>query len=516
MAPLFTPARQRPALLAVLLVVLVVLVAIGVQAFGLARAGETTSQSASAPAGASASGARAAPGSTIPIDATTFRRIAEEQTPAVVSIRTESISERPGRDELTREFFERFFGRPAPERPEGESDEFVQEGAGSGFIIDASGLILTNNHVVQGARRIEVGLFDNGARAIDARTHQAEVVGRDPLTDTALIRLTEKPDRPLTAARLGSSARMAPGDFVVAIGNPYNLAHTVTVGVISASERSFQNVPGRALTMLQTDAAINPGNSGGPLLNVEGEVIGISTAIFSTAMSGGNLGIGFAVPIDTVKNLMPQLREGKVTRGRIGVQVSDVPSNAARALGLDEPRGAIAAAVEPDGPAAKAGMKPGDVVVEYNGQPITDTRQLVDLVTATKPGTTVPVRVIRDGKPVTLQVAVEELMLVEEQAQPQAADDTGGFGLQLRDQPAGERRGPQAPSGPVVASIEPRSPAARAGLQPGDVILEVNRRQVRTAEEAAAAFRQVPEGGVALVLLSREGQELFVTVPRGR
>src|SRR5690606_33129802 len=160
-------------------------------------------------------------------------------------------------------------------------------------------------------------------------------------------------------------------------------------------------------------------------------------------------------------------------------------------------------------------MKPGDVVVEYNGQPITDTRQLVDLVTATKPGTTVPVRVIRDGKPVTLQGAVEELTLVEEQEQPESTDDTGGFGLQLRDQPAG-RGGPQAPSGPVIASVEPRGPAARAGLQPGDVILEVNRTPVRTAQDAAAAFRQVPEGGVALVLLAREGQELFVTVPRGR
>src|SRR5690606_8100934 len=195
MAPPFSPARQRPALLAALLVVLVVLVAIGVQAFGLARAGETTVQSADPPVGASASGARdapAAPASTVPIDATTFRRIAEEQTPAVVSIRTESVTPRPGTDELTREFFERFFGMPAPDRPEGESDEFVQEGAGSGFIIDADGLILTNNHVVQGARRIEVGLFDNGTRAIDERTYQAEVVGRDPLSDSALIGLTEK------------------------------------------------------------------------------------------------------------------------------------------------------------------------------------------------------------------------------------------------------------------------------------------------------------------------------------
>ncbi len=514
MATLFSPARHRPALLAALLVVLVVLVAIGVQAFGIARSGQSrTAQTAGGPVRASSAGG--APASTIPLDATTFRRIAEEETPAVVSIRTESVAPRPGSDELTREFFERFFGMPAPDRPEGEPDEFVQEGAGSGFIIDANGLILTNNHVVQGARRIEVGLFDDDERAIDARTYEAEIVGRDPLTDTALIRLKEKPDHPLTAARLGSSAQMAPGDFVVAIGNPFNLAHTVTVGVISAAERSFVNVPGRAQSMLQTDAAINPGNSGGPLLNVRGEVIGISTAIFSSGMRGGNLGIGFAVPIDTVKSLMPQLREGKVTRGRIGIQVSDVPSNAASALGLDQARGAIAAAVEPDGPAARAGMKPGDVVVEYNGQPITDTRQLVDLVTATKPGTTVPVRVIRDGQPVTLQVAVEALNLVEEQEQPESTDETGGFGLQLRDQPAG-RGGPQTPAGPVIASVEPRSPAARAGLQPGDVVLEINRSKVQTAQEAAAAFRQVPEGGVALVLLSREGQELFVTVPRGR
>ena len=513
MSPLFNPARRQPLLLAAVLIALVLVVAIGVQALGLRQPGAAQTDAAVASRDGAASPDAAA--STLVIDATTFRRIAEAQTPIVVSIRTESV--RPGResDSLSREFFERFFGMPMPDGPGGgEGDEFVQEGAGSGFIIDASGLILTNNHVVQGARRIEVGLYATTPPTIDARTYEAEVVGRDPLTDTALIRLTEPPERPLTVARLGSSEAMAPGDFVVAIGNPFNLAHTVTVGVISAEDRAFANVPGRAQPMLQTDAAINPGNSGGPLLNVRGEVIGISTAIFSTRGAGGNLGIGFAVPIDTVKQLMPQLRQGKVTRGRIGVQVSDVAANAAEALGLGEPRGALAAAVEPDGPAARAGLQPGDVIVEYNGTPISDTRQLVDLVVATTPGTTVPVQVIRDGKPLTLQVTIEELNLTEEEQQPEQTDETGGFGLQLRDQPPG-RGGPQAPAGPVIAGVEPRSPAARAGLQPGDVILEVNRKPVQTAAEAAAAFRGVPEGGVALVLLSRDGQELFVTVPRG-
>ena len=259
---------------------------------------------------------------------------------------------------------------PAPPR-----EEFL-EGAGSGFVIDESGLVLTNNHVVAGASRIEVGFFAGTPGTENGETYyEAKVIGQDPLTDSALIRLIGKPPGNLAVATFGDSDQMAPGDLVVAIGNPFNLAHTVTVGVISAKGRPFPATEGRVQEMLQTDTAINPGNSGGPLLNLRGEVIGINTAILSTGPTGGNVGIGFAVPINIVRNLLPQLHEGKVTRGRIGVQITAVPKEALSALGLDTQRGALVSSVEPRGPAARAGIEPGDVILEYRGESDSQQRQ---------------------------------------------------------------------------------------------------------------------------------------------
>ena len=472
----------------------------------LGQAGQGQTQASSAAAQDSSGSAD----DRMPIDAGTFRRIAEAQTPTVVNIRTES--RRQTRD-LTQwspeDLFERFFGRPFPPGKE-EPEDDITEGAGSGFIIDAGGLILTNNHVIEGAQKIEVGLFASGDDETDEdEVYAAKVVGRDPLTDTALLQLTEKPSTPLKAAQLGSSARMQPGDWVVAIGNPFNLDHTVTVGVISASGRAFQPYPGRSQELIQTDAAINPGNSGGPLLNVRGEVIGINTAILSSNARGGNMGIGFAVPIDVVKALLPQLREGKVTRGRIGVSVTPVTKEAAAALGLDAARGAIVSTVQRDGPGGAAGLRPGDVIVEYNGTPVKNAEHLVEMVVGTKPGTRVPVKVMREGSPVTLNVLVEELSLEDEagvEAEP--GDETGGWGMALRDpQPGSNQRGP------VVERVEPRSPAARGGIRPGDVILKVNQTETPTAAAAAAALEQI-KSNVALILLQREGQEVFLTLRR--
>jgi serine protease Do len=289
----------------------------------------------------------------------------------------------------------------------------------------------------------------------------------------------------------------------------------VTVGVINAEGRPFVNIPGRQQRMLQTDAAINPGNSGGPLLNLRGEVIGINTAIFSGSPRMGNLGIGFAVPIDVVKDLLPHLREGKVTRGRIGVQVSDVPPAAAKTLGLDGGGGALVSSVDPGGPAQEAGLRPGDVFVRYDDAPVTDTEGLVNMVSATPPGTTVPVRVIRDGKPLDLEIGVEELTIGAAAQASRDADTTGGFGLRLRDQrPGGDRAG--APAGPVVTEIVPRSPAAESAIRAGDIILEVNRKRVNNAAEAVAAFRAIGPERVALVLISRDGQEIFLTMNAAR
>jgi serine protease Do len=459
------------------------------------------------------------------LDAMTFRRIAEAQMPMVVSIRSES--RRPGRGRGTgsgfgNDLFERFFGmpEPGPGAPGGGDprDDMV-EGAGSGFIIDRTGLVLTNNHVVEGATHLEVGLYSVSTSEADVRTLEAKVIGRDPLTDSALIQLIESPPAGLPAATLGDSDSVEPGDWVVAIGNPFSLAHTVTVGVISAKGRPFRPVEGRVQEMLQTDAAINPGNSGGPLLNLKGEVVGINTAIISPDQRGGNVGIGFAVPIDVVRDLLPQLREGKVIRGRIGVQISSVPREAADELGLPQPEGALVSAVEPGAPAAQAGLKPGDVIVEFNGKPVRTSEELTRMVAATRPGTTVPIKIVRDRKPMTLQVKVEALDLTQEETPPESADAVQDFGLSLAPLTPEIQRQlkiPPGTGGAVVKDVVPRSAAARAGIQPGDVIVEVNRERVSTVRDIAARLQNVPAAGVVPMLVYRNGQEVFLLMSKPR
>ncbi|RPI54393.1 MAG: Do family serine endopeptidase [Acidobacteria bacterium] len=467
-----------------------------------------------------------------PVDAATFRTIAKAQSPMVVSIRTESrqrtqdLSEFFGGDDL----FERFFGGPnmgAPnQNPRGQQQpprrqqprDRTTQAAGSGFIISKDGFILTNNHVVEGASKIEVQFFHDD----DEEYYEAKVVGRDPLTDSALIQLVEKPSGDLTVARFGDSSQMEPGDWVMAIGNPFGLAHTVSVGVVSATGRNaFDFTPGRRQPLIQTDAAINPGNSGGPLLNVRGEVIGINTAIYSGGSAlgtSGNIGIGFAVPINTVRDVLPGLRAGKITRGRIGVSVRPVSPDEVEALSLKDRRGAVVAQVPP-GPAATAGIEPGDVIVEFNSKPIARSDDLPGLVAATSPGTTVPVKVIREGKERTFSVRVEELNLDTETARQADADtpggDTGaGFGITLNNVTPEIARQFELPTnvrGAVVTEIDPDSPAARV-LQPGDVILEVSRKPVANANEASAALRTVPSGRAVGMLINRRGDEQFVTV----
>jgi serine protease Do len=451
-----------------------------------------------------------------PIDAQTIRRVAEAQMPMVVNIRSES--RRQTRD--LSEFFggadplRRFFG--VPDRSPGPREEIL-EGAGSGFIIDKSGLILTNNHVVAGASRIEVGLF-HGTTGNERASYQARVIGRDPLTDSALIRLVDMPSADLAVATLGDSSPMAPGDWVVAIGNPFNLAHTVTAGVISAKGRPFP-LEGRVQEMLQTDTAINPGNSGGPLLNLRGEVIGINTAILSPGPVGGNVGIGFAVPINVVRELLPQLEQGKVTRGRIGVRVTAVPREAVDELGLKDPSGALVVVVEPDGPAAGAGVKPGDVIVEYGGKTVSNSDELVQMGVSSQPGSNVAIKVMRDRQPVNLDVKVEALESVERSAKMSPGGDaTEGFGLTVgpvTPEIARQLRLPSAAGG-VIIDVAPHSPAAGAGLERGDVILEVNRKPAGSVSDVADALRAVPAGGTAFLLIAREGVQMFVPMTKGR
>jgi serine protease Do len=460
------------------------------------------------------------------VDATTFRNIAKAASPMVVSIRTESrqrtqdLSEffgAPG-DDLLERFFGGGGGAGPQQRRQMQPREQTTRAAGSGFIINKDGFILTNNHVVDGATKIEVQFFDD-----EDSYYAAKVIGRDPLTDSALIQLIDKPSRPLPEAKFGDSSQMEPGDWVMAIGNPFGLAHTVSVGVVSATQRSFPVAEQRSANVLQTDAAINPGNSGGPLLNIRGEVIGINTAIYSNqnALGGGagNIGIGFAIPINTVREVLPGLRSGKITRGRIGVLVRAIQPEEVEALSLKERKGALVSSVPAGGPAAVAGIKPGDVIVEFNGKAVVKSDDLVQQVVRTVPGTTVPVKVQRDGKEHTLNVKVEELDLESEanrQSRNDATpDDTGaGFGVTLNNITPDVARRLELPAGTrgaVITDVDPDSPAARS-LRPGDVILQVNRQPVSNASEAGQALRAVLAGRTVGMLILRNGEEQFVTV----
>jgi serine protease Do len=451
------------------------------------------------------------------IDASTFRNIAHTVSPSVVNIRSTS---RQRAQEMTEFFgggddlFERFFGQPRQQRPRDQ----IAVSAGTGFIISKDGFILTNNHVVEGATKIEVSLYGEDAE----KTYQAKIVGRDPLTDSALIELTEKPSRALAEVKFGDSSQMQPGDWVMAIGNPFNLSHTVSVGVISATERPFPVADQRWQDVLQTDAAINPGNSGGPLLNVRGEVVGINTAIYSDARQQGNIGIGFAIPINVVRELLPQLRGGKITRGVIGITVGDVPSDALAEFGLREKRGALVTSVNAGGPAARGGVEPGDVILDVNGKPIRNRDDLVSAVVSTRPGTTVPIKILRDKAERTLNITVDELDLEQESARSsrrQTAEpgdeETAGFGLTLSPLTADTARQLRLPAdveGVLISDVEPGSAAQTANLARGDVLQQVNRRPVRTPQDARRALDAVPSGGTAFLLILRGGQQTFVTI----
>jgi serine protease Do len=474
------------------------------------------------------------------LSADTFRNIAKAQEPMVVNIRTEMKAKAQDLEDLfggggggaPDDFLRRFFGGQGGQAP-GSGDENggsnnrrrqrepVQRATGTGFIISKDGLILTNNHVVEDATKIEVLLF-----ADDETTYSAKVIGRDALTDSALIQLIDKPSTPLPEAKFGDSSQMAPGDWVMAIGNPFSLAHTVSVGVISATKRPFQVTDGRSNEMLQTDAAINPGNSGGPLLNIRGEVIGINTAIISNGRTEGNIGIGFAVPINTVRDLLPQLREGKVIRGRIGVTVSAVPREGYEDFGLKSRTGAVVGSVLSGGAAQKGGIEPGDVITEYNGRPVPNRDELVKMVIGTKPGTSVPVKILRNKQERTLHVTVDQLDLdAEQQGQRATRSDSnpapetqqgGGFGLTLGSVTPAIARRLQLPSGKtgaLVTDVDPDGPSAGL-LRAGDVVLSVNRKPVASASEAARELQAVGSGRIAQILIWRGDGEVFVTVKK--
>jgi serine protease Do len=430
-----------------------------------------------------------------------FVALAKKMRPLVVNISTTQVSESRqqefgnpfGEEDPFNDFWKRFFGGPMPRGPQ------RQRSLGSGFVIDADGSILTNNHVVENAQKIVVKLADE-------QEYEAKVIGRDPKTDIAVIKINAKSG--LSAANLGDSDNLEVGEWVMAIGNPFGLDSTVTSGIVSAKGRHIGQGPYD--NFIQTDASINPGNSGGPLINLRGEVIGINTAIFSR--SGGNIGIGFAIPINLVKELLPQLRgKGKVTRGYLGVLIQKVTPEIAESLGMDRGHGALVANVSKDGPAEKAGVKVGDVIIEFDGKEIKDSGDLPIVVARTPVDRRVRMKVLRDKKELQLPVTVGELKDEEVVASAPEKGELGMTVQKLTPQIA-ESLGLEKADGVVVSAVEPGSAADEAGIRRGDVIVEIDRKPIRSVDEYKKAVTGTRKGKGILLLVRRGESTLFLAL----
>lgn len=404
--------------------------------------------------------------------------------------------EDPFRDFFGDDFMRRFFEQ-MPQR------EQKQQSLGSGFIIDREGHVLTNNHVIEGADEITVTLHDE-------KKYAATIVGRDEKTDIALIKI-KNPKGDLPCAELGDSDSLDIGAWVLAIGNPFGLQETVTQGIVSAKWRKIGQGPYD--DFIQTDASINPGNSGGPLFNLQGRVVGINTAIFSP--SGGNVGIGFAIPINIAKTIIPQLKgKGKVVRGWLGVVVQKVTPELAQSFGLSEGRGALVADVDKEGPAAKAGITSGDIIVSYDGKKIQEMDDLPILVAQTKIGTTVDVLVLRSGKEKTLQVKIAELKDGKTPELAQDQDSQQDFGLAVREITPEMARRYNLPQkeGVIITQVEPGSAAEEAGIQKGDIIKGINRKAVRDLKDYKGLLEQIKKNENILFLLRRGESTLWIVV----
>jgi serine protease Do len=428
-----------------------------------------------------------------------FVSLAKKLSPSVVNVSTTQMRKAtqggPGfGDDQMGEFFERFFGAPAPRGPQRRS------GLGSGFIIDNNGTILTNYHVVDGAEKISVTLSDG-------KNYDAKVVGKDQKSDIAVVKIDAGRDLP--AVDLGDSDRLEVGEWVMAIGNPFGLDHTVTSGIVSAKGRNIGAGPYD--NFIQTDASINPGNSGGPLINLRGEVVGINSAIFS--QSGGNIGIGFAIPANAVKELLPQLRDkGKVVRGFIGASVQKVTPDIADSLGLKQARGALVADVIKGGPAERAGLKPGDIIIEFDRKEIKDSSDLPMQVARVAPGMSVQVKVLRDGKETALPLTVGEM----KESEVIAATQEGDFGLTV--QPVtpqlAENLGLERAEGLVITAVKRGSAAEEAGLRSGDVITEINRQPIKNLADYNRELTRNEKAKSVLLLVRRGQSSLFLALKR--
>jgi serine protease Do len=432
-----------------------------------------------------------------------FTALMKQQGPAVVNVITkrepkaargqQGQGQQPPDDPVL-EFFRRFI----PDLPERGGPG---QGLGSGFIISQDGYILTNAHVVAGDGEVTVRLADA------KREFKAKVIGADERTDVALIKVEAKG---LPTVKLGKSASLQPGEWVAAIGSPFGFENTITAGIVSATGRSL---PAETyVPFIQTDVAVNPGNSGGPLINLAGEVVGVNSMIYS--QTGGYMGVSFAIPIEVALEVSKQLRtEGKVTRGRLGVRIQPMTKELAQSFKLEEPNGALIASVEPGSPADKAGLKPGDVVLAFNGQAIDDPNKLPRLVAATKPGASASLKIWRSGKAEEVKFTAAELVAEGKAAKP--APDKGAkpnrLGLVVSELPAPQRRALGIDYGLVVESAD----ASRTPLRPGDVIVGVGRESFKSIEEFNRLISEQKQGDTVALLVRRGEATVYVPVEVG-
>ena len=432
-----------------------------------------------------------------------FRDIVKQSSPAVVKIIVEASGPRlgqgqPGPEEIP-EYLRRFFefrGGP-PTRPH------QRMGMGSGFIISEEGLIVTNNHVVEGADSVLV-------RMSDRREFDAEVVGTDPRSDLALLRIEGDG---LPVLRLDASDDLDVGEWVLAIGSPFGLDYSVTAGIVSAKGRSLPTENGENyVPFIQTDVAINPGNSGGPLFNLDGEVVGVNSQIFTR--SGGSIGLSFAIPVSVVRNVVEQLEEnGRVTRGWLGVTIQDVDKNLAESFGLDRPRGALVVQLAPGGPADDAGLREGDVIITFDGRDIPTSSHLPHVVGLIAPGSKVPVVVMRDQKRKTIKVEVGGLDADDSYTlnTDSASDGQGGrLGLIVEPAPAEALERFGLSGGVLVREVRPESVAAEAGVLAGDIITLIGSSPVKSVEAFEKAVDSLGSGSSVPLRLMRRGAPMFI------
>jgi serine protease Do len=429
-----------------------------------------------------------------------FSAIAKKTMPIVVNISTTAQRlQRGGSYDPIDEFFSRFFGEAQPR-------ENSQRSLGSGILISKDGEILTSFHVVRNADAIKVKLADQ-------TEYDARLIGKDDRTDLALIKIRRSAGN-LPFARLGSSSQLDVGDWVMAIGNPFGLEHTVTAGIVSAKGRVIGAGPYD--NFIQTDASINPGNSGGPLINASGEVVGVNSAIFS--QSGGNVGIGFAVPVDLARKVVDQLRKnGRVVRGWLGIRAQDVSQQLAASLGLTRNAADMAVVTEvgENSPAAEAGVKTGDVIVEFNGKPVPKSQDFPSLIADTPPGQKITLKIIRDKKEHIASVKIGELSEDGEAVQKtETRDPEIGVRVQRITPEAARRLGLSSTKGVLVMEVQPGSPADQVGLEPADVVREVNQRPVNNVSDFERAVRQGRRGDRILLLVQRGDNAVFFALKR--